>query len=471
MNIKHFETKISQIADKPSLRIDVNYRQFIDIMNCKVWHNSNTTLSSFLFKVESEKRKKGMLEESEILVDMSNVERRFNNLINLSPTYEIGSDKNVLGHGHIVVPKIQPRMGNIFLNSSREEYLGSSEFVEYLCDTRKIEPKFLFYVLCHPSFLRTLYLCESGKTHRRVNPDELLSYKTPYIDIEKQREALRVIEKLEGKIAEFKNQIIPATDIIDEIFEQEFCLKKATIQNNYRPRINLTLRDLSSSYDLRSAFRYNSYKYSFLELPLFKEHLFSEVIDKDGTSLGRQMSPDEILDSSDVYYINTNSIKLDGFDENVLTPISEAFYNSNKQLKVEKNDILLISSGEGSIGRATLFDSDKDCITSQFVMKLKSKEGVNIMYILYYMHSFYFQFTVEKYKKGKGNMTNIFVAQVLNFPILLPDEKKQDEIVELITSKLQEQHKYDSQIMSLREDIDKVIESYLGITNEEAKCT
>lgn len=467
MSIKQFETRFSQIADKPSLRIDSNYRQFVDVMDLKVWENSDTPLSYFLRKVDSEKRKKGLLEEPEILVDMSNVERRFNNLIDLSPTYEIGSDKNVLGQGHIVVPKIQPRMGNIFLNASNKAYLGSSEFVEYLCDTNKMEPKFLFYVLCHPSFLGALSLSESGKTHRRVNPDELLSYKIPYIDIKAQKDALNKIEKLEEEIIGYKNKIIPATMIIDDFFEKEFNVTKDTVQSNYRPRFNKSLRDFSYSYDLRSAFRYNSYKYSFLELPLFMKHRFSEVIDKEGTSLGRQMSPDEIMEESDVYYINTNAIKLDGFDENVLTPISEDFYDLNKQLKVKKNDILLISSGEGSIGRATIFNSDKNCITSQFVMKLRPKKGVNIMYILYYMHSFYFQFTVEKYKKGKGNMTNIFAAQVLNFPILLPSEARQNEIVDLITKKLQEQHKNDSQIMSLREEIDKVIGTYLGLKSAQ----
>ena len=463
MRIKHFFTKLSQVADKPSLRIDVNYRLFIDVMNAMVWKNSDTTLGHILHKIDSEKKKKGNLEEPEILIDLSNVERRYNNLINVTSTYEIGSDKNVLEHGDIIIPKIQPRMGNIFINEEKKEFLGSSEFVEYLCDIDKIIPKFLFYLLCHPTFLETLFLCESGKTHRRVNHDELLTYKIPYVDITNQKEALVKIENIEEKIKKYKIQAIPATTIIDDFFENEFGIKKNSIQEQYQPKFSIKLNELGNSYDIRSSFRYNSHKFDFLNLPVFQEHRFSDVIEKEGTTLGRQMSPEEILESSSVYYINTNSIKIDGFDETVLTPITETFFNANSQLKVLENDILLISSGEGSIGRATLFTSEKNCITSQFVMKLRPKKGVNIRYILYYMQSFYFQYTVEKFKKGKGNMTNIFAAQVLDFPILLPNDSIQNKIVGEISRKIDEQHKFDLEVMSLREQIDKIIESYAGI--------
>lgn len=463
MSLKVFNTCFADIADKPSLRIDANYRYFVDVLKSKVWDNSIIPLGDLLSKVQSEKKKKGLLDDSELLVDLSNIERRFNSLKSISPTYEIGSDKIVMGKGDLVIPKIQPRMGNMFFNEQKICYLGSSEFVEYKCNEAKILPKFLLYVLCHPVFLNTLFLCESGKTHRRVAPSELLSYKIPFVSIDVQKEVLESIDLIEQEIHNIKNKVIPSTDIIDEIFEDEFKLSRAYIKSLYKERYNYNLNDLSKSYDIRSSFRFNSRKYDFLDSNLFKNNKFSDVLEKGKTTLGRQMSPDEICEGSDYYYVNANSIKLDYFDEDVLTPITDSFYEHNKQLRVDKNDILLVSSGEGSIGKAIVFNSDKDCITSQFVMKLHPRQNANVNYILYYMQSFIFQNIVEKFKKGKGNMTNIFSAQLLDFPIILPNSKKQEELVQLIQKGISKQHQYDGKIASLRLEIDRLIEKALKI--------
>ena len=43
----------------------------------------------------------------------------------------ICSDKNILTEGDIIIPKLQPQMGNFFLNEKHNKYIGSSELIEY----------------------------------------------------------------------------------------------------------------------------------------------------------------------------------------------------------------------------------------------------------------------------------------------------------------------------------------------------
>lgn len=215
------------------------------------------------------------------------------------------------------------------------------------------------------------------------------------------------------------------------------------------------------SSDIRSSVRYNNPKYTFLCDSILTEHTFADVLDSSKTTLGRQMSPDYILEDSDVFYVNTNSIKLSGFDDSVLTPISHDFFDKNQKLRVEKNDILLIASGEGSIGRSCIFDSETDCVTSQFVMKLHPKSDTDIVYLNFFMHSFYFQFCVEKYKKGKGNMTNIFVSQLLDFPLYYPSKEIREQISLEISSSISNQDKIKQNIAKVRSKIDVIIDSLI----------
>lgn len=458
--MKTFITNFSNIGNQPSLRFGVFYRDFFDISNAKVWDSSVAQLSDFIINISSEKLKKGELDELEQLIDLANIERRYNSLIDVETVNEIGSDKNIIGAGDIIIPKIQPRMGNIFTNTEHQRYLASSELVEYQCISNKLHPKILFYILTHPKFQNALFATEGGKTHRRVNPSDLLLYKIPIIGIEEQNKALVEILDLEKRISVLKSAIAPYSDIIDTIFEKYICIEKKQILNDYKPIYFCDMSSLISS-DIRSSVRYNNPKYTFLCDSVLTEHVFADVLDSSKTTLGRQMSPYYILEDSDVYYVNTNSIKLSGFDDSVLTPISHDFFDKNQKLRVEKNDILLIASGEGSIGRSCIFDSVANCVTSQFVMKLHPKSDTDIVFLNYFMHSFYFQLCVEKFKKGKGNMTNIFVSQLLDFPLYYPSKEIREQISFEISSSISNQDKIKRDIAKVRSKIDVIIDSLL----------
>lgn len=465
--MKTFITNFSNIGNQFGLRFGVFYRHFFDIEKAKVWDSSVSQLSNFISKISSEKLKKGELDEQELLIDLANIERRFDTLIDIEKVTEIGSDKNIIQEGDIIIPKIQPRMGNIFTNLSHKRYLGSSELIEYKCISNEIHPKILFYILTHPHFQRCLSACEGGKTHRRVNPIDLLLYKIPKISLAKQQQILPQILNIESEIKKNKDSLMPLEILVDEVFQKYIGIRSESILEDYKKTYFFNLSDLNSS-DIRTSVRYNNPKYEFLASKKF-EYTFADIIDSSKTSLGRQMSPNFIEEESDVYYINTNAIKLSGFDESVLTPISSNFYSTYSNLKVEINDILLIASGEGSIGRTCIFDSDLDCITSQFVMKLHPKKGVDLKFLNYYMHSFYFQYCVEKFKKGKGNMTNIFVNQLLKFPLFYPNERIRFDIVKEITEEITKQDIINKRINKLRYDIDKMIEFAICHSNENHK--
>lgn len=88
-------------------------------------------------------------------------------------------------------------------------------------------------------------------------------------------------------------------------------------------------------------------------------------------------------------------------------------YSDSKQAKtVQKNDIILARSGEGTIGKVALIDDDElQGIFADFTMRIRLKD-YNPEFAYYYFRTTYFQYLIEIYKKGLGNNTNIEQKQL-----------------------------------------------------------
>ena len=94
MALTKFTTDFSCIGEQEFLCPNVGYRYFFDIQNSKVYPTVNTVrLKYVLQEIKNSKVLKGELDDFETLIDLGNIERRFNNLINLQEVSEIGSDK------------------------------------------------------------------------------------------------------------------------------------------------------------------------------------------------------------------------------------------------------------------------------------------------------------------------------------------------------------------------------------------
>ncbi len=63
---------------------------------------------------------------------------------------------------------------------------------------------------------------ESGKTHRRVNPTDLLKIKIPIIEKERQNLIVKEIEPIQTYISELKKNVLSPQGIIDKVFAKHF---------------------------------------------------------------------------------------------------------------------------------------------------------------------------------------------------------------------------------------------------------
>lgn len=217
-------TDFKNVGRQEFLRLDFGYRYFFDVQKANIFSTENSIkLRDVLKLVETKKISKGELKQPEILVDIGNIERRFNNLNDCEEVREIGSDKNILQEGDIIIPKMQPQMGNFFLNLEHKRYIGSSELIEYKIAANN-DPYFIYYLFTTQKFLSGLAKLESGKTHRRVNPTDLLKIRIPRFPKFAQDQITNEVELIERKIKELKDTVKKERNRIDEILNAQ--LKK-----------------------------------------------------------------------------------------------------------------------------------------------------------------------------------------------------------------------------------------------------
>lgn len=323
-------------------------------------------------------------------------------------------------------------------------------------DKSKLLPEFVKHYFSTELMKKYFGVFGVGKSQKNIAQPEILTIPIPNLSIGKQNQIIEKISPIDKQVQKLKDQIKPDTEIINEVFAKEFNLNLNEISSAKQEFIYiLKFSQLNASKDFRSAVKFNSNKYDFLKLPIFHQYKIGEFANY--MTLGRQITPEDFEEENDYYYLLPNCIKKFYLEEDLLRPISDNFYNTYKHIALKRNDIVLAASGEGTIGKSAIFNSDKDCVLSQFTMKIELNNKIDLNYFHYYLQSIFFQLTVEKFKKGMGNMTNIFVSQVTKFPILF-NPTNQEEIVNVIKTATGKQRIFDKKILEKKEEINRIIQ-------------
>ena len=468
MGLKVFRTRFKFIGEQEFLRPNFGYRYFFDIKKAKVYENSKSIkLKSILTELPSTKVAKGELDDLEILVDLENIERRYNNLINLDEVSEIGSDKTILQDGDIVIPKMQPQMGNIFLNLEHKRYIASTELLEYKINN-SFNPIYLYYLITSAKFLSDLGKLESGKTHRRVNPIDLLKIKIPQIPKEKQDQIVTQIEPIEQKIKELKNQIQPAQTIINKVFAREFGFDIENADKKKKQLVHYaSLKDLANEelkFDISLKYRYIFLNYikNVSDIEWIELGKILEV--KGGKRLpkGQNVTDEE----TDYKYIRVEDLSWSGlFDFENIKYISEENHKVIKNYIAQENDILLTIVG-ATVGKCGLVSAELDGenITENFArLIINDKENYLPEYVNCCLQSKTSVFQIDEYK-GRSSQGKLALFRVKKIKIPKINEIQQQQIVDEIKAKLDEQEKVKKTIAEERNKIDKLIEN--SIWNE-----
>ncbi|TYA49295.1 hypothetical protein FXB74_05095 [Aggregatibacter actinomycetemcomitans] len=174
--------------------------------------------------------------------------------------------------------------------------------------------------------------------------------------------------------------------------------------------------------------------------------------------LGTSVSPSDYDENGEYYYIAMSNIKTWAFDDEDCKKVSDTYSQNNQNKTLQKNDILLARSGEGTIGKVALIDVDEiNAIFSDFTQRIRLT-GFNPLCAYYYFRSDFFQYLIYIHKKGLGNNTNIFPSQIQELPMPNWNKEKQSEVVKKIKAELEKQQLIELQIEEKQKEISNLIE-------------
>jgi len=115
--------------------------------------------------------------------------------------------------------------------------------------------------------------------------------------------------------------------------------------------------------------------------------------------------------------------------------ISESWYNSvSSDFKIKENDVLVNSTGEGTIGRSALASNyANDYLFDSHILKISSENNQKLL--CYYINSNFGQSLVEKSKGATSTkQTELGVNNLSNFIFPLPPLAEQNRIVQKLNS-------------------------------------
>ena len=291
--------------------------------------------------------------------------------------------------------------------------------------------------------------------------DEYSRLILPNIDISIQNGYAKKIKKLETELNLLDISRNLDVDIINNVIAEELDLDLEKFEKlKSENKLSSNLKEFSNNIDCRFSFKFHNKAGQFVwDFLCSKTNKRIKDFTVEPIALGKSVSPKDYDDDGDYYYIAMSNIKTWVFEPEGCKTVSNAYSKANKNKSVQKDDIILARSGEGTIGKVALIEDEEiDAIHADFTQRIRLT-NYNARLAYYYMRSDLFQYLVYTHKKGLGNNTNIFPSQVQEFPIPDWDETKQTELVDKIKTQIDAQKEIDKQIAEKQAEISAIIES------------
>jgi len=323
-----------------------------------------------------------------------------------------------------------------------------------------ISVKFISLLFNTEEMQNQIRIVAMGKTQKNVSPFDILNIKIPKIDYSEQESLVAEIIPVENEIDILRTNSLQTVNVINRVFGEAFGFNWEEFENIKREKTyTSSIVNFANNIDCRMGIRFHNkagqYIQTFLEQTTNKriKDFISEPI-----VLGKSVSPKDYDEDGEYFYIAMSNIKTWAFDPEDCKKVNEEYSANNLNKTVQKGDILLARSGEGTIGKVALIEDEEiSGIFADFTQRIRLK-GFDPLCGYYYFRSDFFQYLVYTHKKGLGNNTNIFPSQIREFPMPDWNETQQTEIVEIIKTQLDAQKEMDRQIEEKQQAINKIIE-------------
>jgi len=347
---------------------------------------------------------------------------------------EIGTKKQfVIKKGQFLLSKIDARNGAFgVVTAEVDEAIITGNFWTFDVDYTQINPHFLSLITTTKEFIRFCANASNGTTNRHYLQEEaFLNVKIP-LPLPQQQE--EILKKYNDKIELAKQQEQKVKDIeesIEDYLFKELSIEKIEVK---KEKNGLQFVEFKTIYEwgvdkIFGELDFSSRKYDTVSF-IKNENLFIDIF--------RGKSPKYKADTKKIILNQKcnrwNEIQL----EYTKTVDEEWFEKIDKNFFTKENDILINSTGEGTIGRASnIYKEYSNLLYDSHLLLLRLNHSlVNSEYFAYLFNSFYGQQQVDKIKSAQATkQTELGVNNLKKIVFPLPPLNIQKKIANEITKR------------------------------------
>lgn len=341
----------------------------------------------------------------------------------------------------------------------KEKQFTTSHYIVKIRTKDFINAKVLSYYINYiKDYFRAV---ETGKTQKNLPLYYVFNIPISFslLDKNKQDYLLIKISQIEQEISKLKARIKEPKLIVDEIFSKYFTLDLRKYSDLEKKHIfGENLSNISKSAQLRSSLKSHHPKYEFIleKVKGYKTVKLKQLLKEP---IRRGVQP-EYDDEGEILVVKTANLRNGYIDLSEAEYVNiEFFDNKRKKAGIKNLDVLIASTGTGSIGKVDIWEKEEEALADGHISIIRVNQNkVNPYYLTYYLRSIFGYSQVEINFSGMSNQIEIYPDEIERFEILLPDISIQNQIVMEIEEKLKAQKEITKQIESLKREIDSLIE-------------
>ncbi|HLE75096.1 MAG TPA: N-6 DNA methylase [Candidatus Bathyarchaeia archaeon] len=173
----------------------------------------------------------------------------------------------------------------------------------------------------------------------------------------------------------------------------------------------------------------------------------------------------EIYVSQGVPIIKVRNVTNEGIDWNT-DFVLKSFFDANPQSHLKQKDLLITSTGVGTIGRVAILNKDIGCMTDGHVTVIRIMDQTKMIpnFLAHYLRSIFGQIQMERYTVGSTGQTELNDSDIKLIKILYPEDiSEQSKILEAAqayeNSALKSRDEYRTNLQKAKEEFKKTLMS------------
>ncbi len=409
------------------------YLKYIDLILLENWSVQSVLNTQFNYSKKYEQARIGdFLIKSRNIVNIEDnkeykrVTVKINNngviLRNTEKGINIGTKKQYRANaGQFIISKIDARNGAFgIIPNELDNAIVTNDFPLFDVNTKKINPHFLLLITTTKVFIKFAQSCSSGTTNRqRMDIDMFLNQKIPLPKLEEQDNIVKDYNNKLNEAERLRKKAEVLANEIETILFSELGITK--IKSGYKKSVGLKLIGFKNiqEWGLDKIFSNSNIKSSLYKLTSIEENPGLTI------DLFRGKSP-KYKNDTGAYILNQKCNRWNDLDLSFVKSVDKEWLQSiEKNNLTKEGDILINSTGEGTIGRATYVKKEFEGLLydSHLLLLRFDRKKVNPELFVELFNSEYGQNQVNDIKSAQATkQTELGVSNLARIKFPLPED-------------------------------------------------